>query len=270
MHDFRRVPWTGREVRSRRAFRTFPSSPTAYARRPRGGPRGPRPADRRRGPGRDRRPRAAPAGLDDGDQPDRDPRARPRWPSTTSSTAWPPSPAPAGARDHVGCSTSAAAAASRASRSPRRCPPDRALLVDSVGQEGRLPGDRDRGRPGSGARVAAEAVRAEALARDARDREAWPAVTARARSPSLAELVEVGLPLVAPGGVLVAWKRLPAGRGARGGGARARGPASRPAGGRRPAACRASRPTASSSSERAGPIDARYPRDPGERRQRPL
>ena len=57
-------------------------------------------------------------------------------------------------------------------------------------------------------RVAAEAERAEAVARDPRDREAWPAVTARAVT-SLAELVELGLPLVAPGGVLVAWKRGP-------------------------------------------------------------
>ncbi len=34
----------------------------------------------------------------------------------------------------------------------------------------------------------------------------WPAVTARAVA-TLAELVELGLPLLAPGGVLVAWKR---------------------------------------------------------------
>jgi 16S rRNA (guanine527-N7)-methyltransferase len=39
-------------------------------------------------------------------------------------------------------------------------------------------------------------------------RDAWPAFLARAVS-SLGELIEVGLPLVAPGGVLVAWKREP-------------------------------------------------------------
>ena len=37
-------------------------------------------------------------------------------------------------------------------------------------------------------------------------RERWPAVVARAIAP-LAELSELALPLVAPGGVLVAWKR---------------------------------------------------------------
>ena len=70
----------------------------------------------------------------------------------------------------------------------------------SCGPWSRPPGSADGRRRGGG--------RAEALARDARDREAWPAVTARAVA-SLAELVEVGLPLVAPGGVLVAWKRAP-------------------------------------------------------------
>ncbi len=86
-------------------------------------------------------------------------------------------------------------------------PADRALLVDSVGKKAgflRTVAEAT-GRAGS---IAAEAVRAEALAHDARDRERWPAVTARAVS-SLADLVEVGLPLVAPGGVLVAWKRAP-------------------------------------------------------------
>jgi 16S rRNA (guanine527-N7)-methyltransferase len=86
-------------------------------------------------------------------------------------------------------------------------PADRALLVDSVGKKvGFLQAVVDA--VGLASRVAAETVRAETLARDARDRERWPAVTARAVS-SLADLVEVGLPLVAPGGVLVAWKRAP-------------------------------------------------------------
>ncbi len=49
-------------------------------------------------------------------------------------------------------------------------------------------------------------VRAESLARDARHRGQWPAVTARAVT-GLAELVELGFPLLAPGGVLIAWKR---------------------------------------------------------------
>jgi 16S rRNA (guanine527-N7)-methyltransferase len=49
-------------------------------------------------------------------------------------------------------------------------------------------------------------VRAESLAGDARHRGQWPAVMARAVA-SLAELVELAFPLLAPGGILVAWKR---------------------------------------------------------------
>ena len=52
----------------------------------------------------------------------------------------------------------------------------------------------------------AAAVRAEALAGDERHRGRWPAVTARAVA-SLADLVELGFPLLVPGGILVAWKR---------------------------------------------------------------
>ncbi len=50
--------------------------------------------------------------------------------------------------------------------------------------------------------------RAEALAADRRHRERWPAVVARAIAP-LAELAEIALPLVARGGLLIAWKRRP-------------------------------------------------------------
>ena len=52
----------------------------------------------------------------------------------------------------------------------------------------------------------AAAVRAESLAGDARHRGRWPAVTARAVA-ALADLVELAFPLLAPGGILVAWKR---------------------------------------------------------------
>ena len=54
--------------------------------------------------------------------------------------------------------------------------------------------------------VEAASVRAEALAGDRRHRDRWPVVTARAVA-SLAELVELAFPLLAPGGCLVAWKR---------------------------------------------------------------
>lgn len=59
---------------------------------------------------------------------------------------------------------------------------------------------------GLAATVEAAPVRAEAIAADGRHRGRWPAVTARAVG-SLAELVELAFPLLAPGGCLVAWKR---------------------------------------------------------------
>ena len=97
----------------------------------------------------------------------------------------------------------------------RRCPRRGPRAAGGLRrQEGAVPADGASRPPALGRRVAAEQARSEALARDPRDREAWPAVTARAVA-SLADLVELGLPLVAPGGVLVAWKRVPAGRGAR-------------------------------------------------------
>ena len=103
--------------------------------------------------------------------------------------------------------TSARAAASRACRSPWRSASDRDAARGLRRQEGPLPAHGGRGdRPGAPRRRGE--ARAEVLARDPRDREAWPAVTARAvtRSPSS---WSSALPLVAPGGVLVAWKRVP-------------------------------------------------------------
>ncbi len=144
---------------------------------------------------------------------------------------------------------------------------DRTLLVDSVAKKVRFLRTVIEAT-GLERRVAAEVDRAEAIARDPRDREAWPAVTARAVT-SLAELVELALPLVAPGGVLVAWKgaSLDTELDAAGGALRA---------------LRAGRvevvesPLAGLADhrlvvvERGGPIDVRYPRDPAERRRRPL
>ncbi len=51
-----------------------------------------------------------------------------------------------------------------------------------------------------------EAARAEDLARTAMHRGRWDVVTARAVAP-LAELVELALPFLRRGGILVAWKR---------------------------------------------------------------
>jgi 16S rRNA (guanine527-N7)-methyltransferase len=59
---------------------------------------------------------------------------------------------------------------------------------------------------GLGASVEAAPVRVEALAADRRHRGRWPAVTARAVA-GLGELIELALPLLEPGGILIAWKR---------------------------------------------------------------
>jgi 16S rRNA (guanine527-N7)-methyltransferase len=55
-------------------------------------------------------------------------------------------------------------------------------------------------------RVTVATARAETLAGDPTHRERWPVVTVRAVA-GLDELVELAFPLLAVGGVLVAWKR---------------------------------------------------------------
>lgn len=144
---------------------------------------------------------------------------------------------------------------------------DRALLVDSVGKKVRFLRTVVEAA-GLERRVAAEHDRAEAIARDPRDRGAWPAVTARAVA-TLAELVELGLPLLAPGGVLVAWKRGPldgelvAAEGALG--ALRAGPVTV-----LPAGIPGLETHCLVVVPRGGLVDARFPRDPAERRRRPL
>ena len=144
---------------------------------------------------------------------------------------------------------------------------EQALLLDSVGKKVRFLRTVIEAI-GLTRRVAAQPGRAEAMARDRRHREAWPTVTARAVS-SLAELVELGLPLVAPGGVLVAWKRAPVGE-------------ELAAASNALEALRAGpvevvgAPIAGLQDHalvvipRGGRIDPRFPRDPAERRRRPL
>ncbi|HEX2755550.1 MAG TPA: 16S rRNA (guanine(527)-N(7))-methyltransferase RsmG [Candidatus Limnocylindrales bacterium] len=85
-------------------------------------------------------------------------------------------------------------------------PADRALLIDSIGKKVRFLATVIDAI-GLGDHAAAEAVRSESLAASRADRGRWPAVTARAVGP-LAELAELALPLLCPGGVLVAWKRV--------------------------------------------------------------
>jgi 16S rRNA (guanine527-N7)-methyltransferase len=83
-------------------------------------------------------------------------------------------------------------------------PARRALLVDSVAKKAGFLAVAVRA-VGLAGPVEAFAGRVETLAADRRHRERWPAVTVRAVG-SLAEVSELGLPLLAPGGILVVWK----------------------------------------------------------------
>jgi 16S rRNA (guanine527-N7)-methyltransferase len=84
-------------------------------------------------------------------------------------------------------------------------PADGTILVESIAKKARFL-DTAIAAVGLSASVRVRAARAETIARDAGHRGRWPAVTARAVA-SLADLVELALPLLRPGGVLVAWKR---------------------------------------------------------------
>ncbi|HEY8868853.1 MAG TPA: 16S rRNA (guanine(527)-N(7))-methyltransferase RsmG [Candidatus Limnocylindrales bacterium] len=83
-------------------------------------------------------------------------------------------------------------------------PAERALLVESVAKKADFLAAATVGS-GLAGRVEVVARRSESVAADERFREAWPAVTARAVA-ALDELVELGFPLLQPGGVLIAWK----------------------------------------------------------------
>jgi 16S rRNA (guanine527-N7)-methyltransferase len=90
-------------------------------------------------------------------------------------------------------------------------PARRALLLDSIAKKVRfletaVSALEAEALLPAGA-VDAAALRAETLAADPRHRERWPAVTARAVT-ELGELVELAFPLLRPGGLLVAWKRV--------------------------------------------------------------
>jgi 16S rRNA (guanine527-N7)-methyltransferase len=83
-------------------------------------------------------------------------------------------------------------------------PAEDALLIDSVAKKVRFVEVAIGAAGASGVRTAA--TRAETLAAATAARDGWPVVTARAVA-ELAELAELALPLLARGGVLVAWKR---------------------------------------------------------------
>jgi 16S rRNA (guanine527-N7)-methyltransferase len=86
-------------------------------------------------------------------------------------------------------------------------------LLDSVSKKARflaVAGAAVAGALGDGGadriQIEAMAERAEDLAEEPEQREAWDAVVARAVG-SLAEVLELGLPLVREGGLVAAWKR---------------------------------------------------------------
>lgn len=79
------------------------------------------------------------------------------------------------------------------------------LLVESIGKKARFLATVVEAI-GAGRTVRVAATRAEELAADPHQRGRWQVVTARAVA-TVAELVELGFPLVEPGGAVVAWKR---------------------------------------------------------------
>ena len=83
-------------------------------------------------------------------------------------------------------------------------PAERALLVESVGKKAAFLETTIHALD-LGDRAAVAAVRVESLAAEPAHRGRWPAVVARAVA-GLADLVELSLPLLRPGGILVAWK----------------------------------------------------------------
>lgn len=86
-------------------------------------------------------------------------------------------------------------------------PARRALLVELIAKKARFLAVAVE-VAGVGDRVNVEAARAETLALDPAHRGRWKAVVARAVA-DLSELAELSLPLLRPGGLLVAWKRRP-------------------------------------------------------------
>ena len=145
-------------------------------------------------------------------------------------------------------------------------PARRALLVDSIAKKARFLGTATAAL-GLADRVEVAPVRAEALAADARHRERWPAVTARAVA-SLADLVELAFPLLVPGGLLLAWKSgdLACER------SRAHSAVAALGGGEIeivPGGLAHARDHVLVAVRKAGPTDLRWPRPPAERRRHP-
>jgi 16S rRNA (guanine527-N7)-methyltransferase len=147
-------------------------------------------------------------------------------------------------------------------------PARRALLVDSVAKKVRFV-DTAIAAVDLSASVESYAGRSEVLATDRRHRERWPAVVVRAVG-DLSTIAELGLPLLAPGGILIAWKGLDA---------QAEVDAATSSvtllGGSKPTLVAVDRRLGSDDHvlvviAKRGPTPAGFPRDPAERRRRPL
>ena len=147
-------------------------------------------------------------------------------------------------------------------------PARRALLVDSVAKKARFL-DAAIAAVGMTGSVESFAGRSEMLAADRRHRERWPAVVVRAVG-DMTELAELALPLLAPDGVLIAWKS---------GRVQAELDAAAAAiallGGSRPTVVAVDPRLGSDDhvlvlTTKRGPTPADFPRDPAERKRRPL
>jgi 16S rRNA (guanine527-N7)-methyltransferase len=155
-------------------------------------------------------------------------------------------------------------------------PAGRLALVESVVKKarflevaGRAAGATMRAAGGEPPAVEVLATRAEALAADVAHRGRWDVVTARAVA-ALDELVELALPLVTVGGLLVAWKR-DAGDGALDAEFAAAGPVLAAVGGKLEAVERVGVPGLEDHRlvvvRAVAPAPARFPRSPAERRR---
>ena len=148
-------------------------------------------------------------------------------------------------------------------------PAERALLVDSIAKKvGFLRTVIDAtglGGHGSPRRRSAPRRSPATRATGRRGRRSSPAPSRRS-----AELVEVGLPLVAPGGVLVAWKREPFDAELAGAAPALAALRRGPGRGRSIPGSPGWSATGWSSSSAADRIDPAFPRDAAERKRRPL
>ncbi|MEO6206786.1 MAG: 16S rRNA (guanine(527)-N(7))-methyltransferase RsmG [Candidatus Limnocylindrales bacterium] len=140
------------------------------------------------------------------------------------------------------------------------------LLVEPIGKKARFLATAVAAI-GLEATVRVATTRAETLAADPRHRGRWPAVTARAVA-STGELVELAFPLLAPGGILIAWKR-----GDLSGDRRAAMSAARALGGGTIRVQDLDLPGLTGHclivATRTGQVPSAYPRDPGARKRRP-